>query len=236
MNRNQIWHQVIDMLRQEGLPENFILRGSITIHDTRAILQLIEKNKYCSVLNVGVFLGVSTVVMAKSIPANGCVVGIDPNFPLRLQGGATGYKSELTPFEYVRKILTLQDLKDKVVLKQGFFSCPPSPGFQKAIKDAQISISDLPIIFDVAKTELFDFIFIDGDHYSQAVFSDLMVASRMLLPHGIIAIHDFTGNWAREVTHGVRLFLEKTEDYELKVSNNLGYIRRKSGSRSWKES
>ena len=53
---------------------------------------------------------------------------------------------------------------------------------------------------------LLDFLFIDGDHTAQGVYRDLELWAPVVKPGGLIAGHDWTGDWGSQVQEGVNRY------------------------------
>ncbi|HMN95828.1 MAG TPA: class I SAM-dependent methyltransferase [Phycisphaerales bacterium] len=62
----------------------------------------------------------------------------------------------------------------------------------------------------------FDFIFVDGLHYAEAVEADLELAVGHLAPGGTIALHDVVGLWGENVRWAVHRFLERHPEFVLR--------------------
>jgi hypothetical protein len=78
----------------------------------------------------------------------------------------------------------------------------------------------------------FDFIFVDGLHYEEDVFSDISLATQHILPSKFIAVHDVLGRWGGNVRRAIFRFLENRADFHFshghysKVFESIGLLQR----------
>ena len=67
-------------------------------------------------------------------------------------------------------------------------------------------------------------VFLDGDHFADAVHADLRLIRRYLAPNGLIILHDVGYDWSYEVLGGVRQFMEEISDACLSIDDNLAFL------------
>jgi hypothetical protein len=82
-------------------------------------------------------------------------------------------------------------------------------------------------------------VFIDGLHYTEAVLSDLRLASRYLKPGGQIIVHDVIGMWGSNVRRAVFKFLSEAPDFSFQhgkysdMFDAIGILQHWPDSKKW---
>jgi hypothetical protein len=160
---------------------------------------------------------------------------VDPNFPLEIEMSSMKSNmfdkdTKIKTHELARKVVTHLGIEKKIVFHPGGFST----GATFASKIANSS-QKVPVIgTDVCnKFGPFDFVFIDGLHYSDSVLSDLSLSSQYISEKGIIAIHDVIGRWGSNVRRAVFEFLDKRTDFTFahdnysKIYNSIGFLQKR---------
>lgn len=80
----------------------------------------------------------------------------------------------------------------------------------------------------------FDFVFVDGLHYQDAVQGDLELIVEHLAPKGMIVLHDLIGLWGTHLRWAVHRFLERHPEFALRhepyreIYQAIGSLRRRS--------
>ena len=153
------------------------------------------------------------------------LVCVDPNLPVNVQSSELGLLEERGCLFFVRKMLEFFGNHTATVL-EGFFSCPPQRSFREQLLSCGIRPDRIDIVGDrVGDFAPYDLVFIDGDHFAEAVHSDLSLVSKYLSKMGTIILHDLSGKWANEVETGVRRFLQEHPAHSITVNDNLGFLK-----------
>lgn len=230
----QAYTQLIKIYTELGYPQELIGQWTLPRQDAQTLLKILHR--YCphNILEVGTFVGVTTLLIALTSPEETRIHSIDPNFPLKLE--MSSMRSELYDFD---TSIRAQDLALKAARKLGvdqkitfheggfstintFASYNTSPASQIAIVGPEVCASHGP----------FDFIFVDGLHYEADVYADLFLAAQHLTPTGSMAIHDVLGRWGSNVRRAVFRFLEGHPEYHFshdhyaKIYESIGLLQR----------
>ncbi|HKY71393.1 MAG TPA: class I SAM-dependent methyltransferase [Nitrospira sp.] len=165
-----------------------------------------------NLLEIGTFVGVSTLIMAAKIDDGAVIHTIDPNFPLAVElcamnTPACGADLTVRHQELALRVAQRLGVAQKIVFHAGGFSTAAT--FASTKNDANKTV---PVIGPEVceKHGPFDFIFVDGLHYANAVLSDLRLAYQYLKPGGRIVLHDVIGCWGSNVRQAVYQFLSET--------------------------
>jgi len=221
------WQVAYEYYLSKGFPEELILNQSITQEDAKQILDFLSLRNPLSILEVGTFIGLSTAVMSMASSKNCKLVCIDPNLPVNVQSLEFKHYENRGSLIILREMLTHFGLTEKVALFEGFLSCYPSRGFREHLSLYNIDIQKIRIIGKkIGLFAPFEMVFLDGDHYSDAVLSDLNLLHNYISLDGVIILHDFSGGWSSQVMTGSEAFLMHHPEYQLKIKNNLGFIQR----------
>lgn len=141
--------------------------GGINPGDRRAIYYLITALKPKKVLEIGTHIGASTLYIACAL-------------------------KNLT---YSAKITTVDILdvnQDQAPWRSLGLAMPPRDFAQKLNCLDHISFQVSPALeFMKNADETYDFIFLDGDHSSPAVYREVSMALNLLNPGGVILLHDY---------------------------------------------
>lgn len=197
------------------------------------MVSLIEKMKPHAILEIGTFIGLSTGVIALASPPDTTVVSVDPNFPIDVFSRKFHYSESRTPLFFARRMLEHFDIDWKVALLEGYFSCESS-----GYRQRYIDLGGDPSMIDHHKSDIigpravrfapYKLVFIDGDHSTEAVYSDLSLVHHYLTEDGIIVLHDLLlqGNWGLHVHAGITRFIQEHHEYVLRVDENMGFLSR----------
>lgn len=226
------WCQAYNYLYQEGIPERFIRHVCITESDADIIAESVKQNQPKRILEVGTFIGLSTGVIALAAPENTTLVCVDVNLPISLHrfvGSGDYYTDDTTPaLTYVRKLLETLRPNIEFILIEGFFSKPLPIHIMKNLVKHWADACNIHIIgHSIKQFAPFDIIFIDGDHSSEGVESDLLLASQYLTYEGEIIMHDVIENWGESVRKGIQNFLSQKAQYQLCEVGNIGIIKKR---------
>jgi len=198
----------VDLGYQRELVGHWALPG----RDLRRLLTEIEEAAPQRLLEVGTFVGLSTLAMAFKTGESAVIHTVDPNFPLRVELEAMQTQSREADLTVRSQTLARQaaerlGLANKIVFHAGGFATPAT--FASTKTDPSHTT---PVVGpDVCRSHgPFDLIFIDGLHYSDAVLEDLRLAWPHLRPGGRIVLHDVIGCWGSNVRRAVYQFLAET--------------------------
>jgi predicted O-methyltransferase YrrM len=169
------WTADLERLGPNAPPDG---TGGVNPGDRRAIYTLIRKLSPRTVLEIGTHIAASTASIALALQRNGVgtlttVDIVDVNDPASGRWRERGAK--LRPRDLVKEL-----------------GCAPFVQFHTA---ASIDFLD-------HHQELFDFIFLDGDHQARTVYRELPRALRRLARPGFVLLHDYCPGgqrlWAQE--------------------------------------
>ena len=221
------WQVAYEYYLSKGFPEELILNQGITQEDATQIVTFLSLMNPLSILEVGTFIGLSTAAMSLASSKNCKLVCIDPNLPVNVQSLDFKHYDNRGSLIILREMLIHFGLTEKVTLFEGFLSCYPSKGFREHLSLYNIETQKISIVGKkIGLHAPFEMVFLDGDHYSDAVLSDLNLLHNYISPDGVIILHDFSGGWSSQVMAGSEAFLIHHPEYQLKIENNLGFIQR----------
>ena len=208
-------HAILSGYADRGYPAELITSWALPSRDARTLIDLIEQQSPENVLEIGTFVGVSTLMMAAKLPKGAMIHTVDPNFPLMIELGAMntparGADLSVCHQELAAAVAQQLGLSPKITFHAGGFSTPAT--FASTKHDTSRTV---PVIGPEVCQEHgpFDFIFIDGLHYTDAVLSDLRLACRYLQPGGRIVVHDVIGMWGSNVRRAVFQFISEQPDF-----------------------
>lgn len=194
-----------------GYHRDLVTHWAIPKNDACKLLELIEVHKPKTILEVGTFVGFSTLLMAKYGHSVFHIHTVDPNFPLLVELGAMNTNTHDSKLEVRHQELALRaaqssGLDSKITFHAGGYSTGSNYASVKSDP-----LCTVPVVGrQVGETcGPFDMIFIDGLHYEDAVLSDLCLAQEFLVPSGVIVLHDVIGGWGSNVRRAVFQFLKE---------------------------
>lgn len=208
----ELHEQLLTTYADLGYQRELVSHWALPGRDLRQLLAEIEEAAPQRLLEVGTFVGLSTLAMALKTGEEAVIHTVDPNFPLHVELQAMRTQSQDADLSVRSQALALAaaerlGLAHKIVLHAGGFSTPAT--FASAKTDPSHTA---PVVGpEVCRSHgPFDLIFIDGLHYSDAVLEDLRLASPHLRPGGRIVLHDVIGCWGSNVRRAVYQFLAET--------------------------
>ena len=161
---DQKWEAIKEIIKDLELPE---MSGGVNLGDQRAIFYLIRHFEPKTVLEIGTHIGCSTVHITLSLKdiQDSKLITVD--------------------------IIDVNDSKKKNWLKYGSKYSPEELIEMIDCKEiAEFKKSD-SINFLRNTKQNFDFIFLDGSHYTPIVYQDITLALELLNENGIILLHDY---------------------------------------------
>lgn len=226
--------KVLAAFEAVGYPPEVVNSWAISENDVQPFCEHLIEADPKTVLEVGTYVGVSTLLMALLAP-KAKIYTVDPNFPLSVEMGATG--SNLGKVDATRKTQEIGlaaakhlGVEDRVVFVEGGFSIGETFSSKLADPGDRVPVVGPDLIEEQGP---FDFVFIDGLHTSDAVAKDVALAARGLAEGGVITLHDCVGYWGFSVRAGVFEFLETHPDFVFthppysRVYEGVGTIRRR---------
>ncbi len=230
----QYYAEILNIYQSLGYPQDLISQWTLPLRDAQTLMGIMQDRRPHNILEVGTFVGMTTLLVALSTAPETHIHTVDPNFPLEVEMGSMG--SNLYDYDTTIKAqeLGLQAAEKLGVEKKITFH---EVGFSSGNTFASYNLSPSSHI-NVIGPEVcknfgpFDFIFIDGLHYEDDVFSDLNLAVEHLIPSGAIALHDVLGAWGSNVRRAVFRFLEKHADYSFShgryadIYNSIGLLQK----------
>jgi predicted O-methyltransferase YrrM len=185
---NDDWFEIfLDVYTQLGYPRELVTHWSLPKPDGQRLLEQLIAIQPRNILEIGTFVGFTTLMLAKYSHPDARIHTIDPNFPAQQL-----------------------ELDHKISFHAGGFSTGNT--FTSVKSDPYHTV---PIVGqNVCETfGTFDLIFIDGLHYTEAVLSDLRLAHRYLQPNGYIIVHDVIGMWGSNVRRAIWQFLTEAPEF-----------------------
>lgn len=202
------YERVLETYRAIGCPDDFIRRQAIGRDDGRALAAAVEAQAPSRIVEVGTFVGVSTMLLAASAPA-ARVWTIDPDPQLaeswasaRNTGRFEG-ASARTVQAIGREAAERLGIADRIEFVRGGFASAESYLSAEGVGDASTVVG--PALLE--KIGAVDLFFIDGLHYEAATHADIRLAAQHLSASGLIVLHDTVGMWGTNVRGAVRRFL-----------------------------
>lgn len=214
-NFEDCFAEVTETFTAMGYPPRLIEQWTLPRRDAQAIVNIIQEYQPGNILEVGTFIGLSTLLMALVSSPDTHIHTIDPNFPLQVEMDSMRSKFYDSDKSVRTHDLALQaaerlGVKDKITFHSGGFSSTNTFATYNSSPASRVTIVG-PEVCD--RHGPFDFIFIDGLHYEEDVFSDVNLAAGHLKPTGLIALHDVLGPWGSNVRRAVFRFLEQRDDF-----------------------
>lgn len=229
-NSAQLVERVFSAYEAIGAAPPLIAEWAISTNDVSDLLQEVQSARPRRILEVGTYVGVSTMLMALACP-DAEIFTFDPDFPLALEMKAVGSaisESSPTTLTLARQAAKQLGVADRVRFFKGGFSVGDT--FTSTLADATKRV---PVVGPevCARHGPFDFAFIDGLHTPDAVLRDLELSSAHLSPDATIALHDCIGFWGASVRDGIFEFLRRHRDFVFlhapyqEVYKSIGIVR-----------
>ena len=226
-----VYERILAVYEDLGYPRTLVGRWAMPERDAGLLAAACRKLAPRRVLEVGTYVGVSTMVLALCTPDGTRIHTVDPGLPLRVENEAMecdgcGADLGVTTTELARRAAGRLGVADKIVFHTGGFSQPltfAGPGLR---------LGD-PVGPAVCREAgPFDFALVDGLHFGDAVESDLRCLQGAMTATGVMALHDLIGCWGSQVREAAARFLEAFPDWRLEHPDyadlywSLGFLRR----------
>lgn len=211
----ELFAAVVRAYAEEGFPHSVIGQWTLPENDVADLIAAVCDRKPRKVLEIGTFVGLSTMLIALAGGPDIQVVSIDPNFPLADEMGSMGSNlghvdATQATHDIARKVATRLGIEDRITFVAGGYSSGATFSSKRTDPDRAIPV----VGEEVGRTYgPFDLVFIDGLHYADVVQADLDLASRHLTPNGSILMHDCVGMWGTNVRAGIFRFLETRSEW-----------------------
>src|SRR5215510_1645502 len=85
-----LFSKVMAAYEAEGFPSDIIGQWTLPENDAADLIDLVRKYQPKRILEVGTFVGVSTMLIALAACEDARIVSIDPGFPLEIEMGSMG--------------------------------------------------------------------------------------------------------------------------------------------------
>ena len=208
-NYDNTFLEVVAAYASLGYPHELLGQWTLPRADVDALLEKVAELDPSNILEVGTFVGLTSLLLARHTSDKAHIHTIDPNLPLRtelesMNSSHHGYDVDVEAQELGRKVAARLGVADKITFHAGGFSV----GATFATRNVDPSLV-VPIVGPRVCEQHgpFDFAFVDGLHYHDVVRSDLDLVSQHLTPGGMIVLHDVAGMWGSNVRAAVFAFL-----------------------------
>lgn len=206
-------HSIFSAYADHGYPIELVTNWALPARDSRKLAELLEEKQPERVLEIGTFVGLSTMMMAAKLHDEAVIHTVDPNLPLAVALEAMNIPARdvdltMRRQELASAIAQQVGLAHKIVFHAGEFSAPVTVAPAK--HEGSVPVIGVEIC---QKHGPFDLICIDGFHSGDAVLSDLRLASRYLSPRGRIVVHDAIGLRGGNVRRAVFQFLVEAPEF-----------------------
>jgi glycosyltransferase involved in cell wall biosynthesis/predicted O-methyltransferase YrrM len=211
----ELFKTVVAAYEAEGYPHEIIGQWTLPLNDVRDLVEAVRLHAPRKVLEVGTFVGMSTMLIALAGRDDAHIFTVDPSFPLKTEmlsmGSRLGVVDAERPTQEIAEAVAHRlGVENRITFVRGAFG--QSGSFASRRNDpTQV----MPVVGPelCASEGPFDLAFIDGLHYADAVQADLEVASSSMAQGAIILMHDCIGMWGTNVRAGVGRFLASRPDW-----------------------
>jgi predicted O-methyltransferase YrrM len=235
----QLHDRVLAAYEALGYPHHVVGSWAISDNDIEDFVRLAVDADPSKILEVGTFVGVSTMLLALACP-KARIVTVDPDFPLSVEmssGGSDlgGVDEGATTLAIARRVAADLGVLDRIRFVRGGFAVGDT--FSSLLrKDGETIEVVGPAL--CAEEGPFDLAFVDGLHFADAVEADLVLAAGAISADAPIILHDCVGFWGANVRSGVYAFLRARPDYVFshpryaQVYRSVGVVRRRGDGRA----
>jgi predicted O-methyltransferase YrrM len=222
-----------------GYPHNVVGSWAISDNDIDDFIRLAVDADPRKILEVGTFVGVSTMLLALACP-KARIVTVDPDFPLSVEMSAAGsdlkgVDETATTFDIARRVAADLGVLDRIRFVRGGFAVGDTFSSQLRKDGETIDVVGPALC---AEEGPFDLAFVDGLHFADAVEADLILAAGAIRADAPIILHDCVGFWGANVRSGVFAFLRTRPDYVFshpryaQVYKSVGVVRPRGDGRA----
>jgi hypothetical protein len=150
--------------------------GGVNLGDRRAIFYLVRHLRPKSVLEIGTHIGASTVYAVAALQKN------------QFEDRENSY--HFTTVD----VLDVNDARSNPWLKHGSTYSPREMITTMGAANYVTFITSSSLEYFSSCKEVYDFIFLDGDHSAKIVYQEIPAALRVLNQGGVILLHDYFPN------------------------------------------
>ena len=212
-----------------GCPAEFLGRQAVPPRDAQDLVRAVRAARPRTIVEVGTFVGVSTMVLAASAGPGAVVHTVDPDPALddqwaSMRSGGAG--SALAAYRTVQGVAAEAarrlGLAERIRFIRGGFSLPDTYASAEgaaagaaapaANPAAGAGVAGRTLLQQLGTVDLF---FIDGLHYEFAALADMELAGRHLAPEGVMLLHDTTGMWGSNVRRAALRFVAANPGFHL---------------------
>lgn len=210
--------RILSVYTALGFPPELVAHWSLPRPDAARLVAELTAARPTRILEVGTFVGFSTLLMATYAPPDAVIHSVDPNFPLHVELDAMHTRTadadvSLRPQEVARRAADALQLAPRLEFHAGGFSVGATFSSMKGEPTESAPIVGPEVCRHHGP---FDLVFIDGLHYAHAVLGDLRLAGLHLAPGGRIVLHDVIGMWGSNVRRALYQFLLERPDLALR--------------------
>jgi len=212
------YEAILDTYERLGFPREVVTNWTLPKSDVNGLLAQFDATRPLRVLEVGTFVGLSTLLIAAHCHPGTLIHTVDPNFPLAVELGSMRTPlagCDPTMRQQALAALAARDMgvADRIVFHAGGFATGAS--FASARDASMQSVSVVgPAV--CAEHGPFDVIFLDGLHYESTVHADLVLAAAHLAVGGRIVLHDVIGRWGSNVRRAAWRFVEDNPGFRFR--------------------
>lgn len=169
-----------ELASSRGFDLNEVMDGSIKRNEGSFLAGLLIEHKPAAVLEVGTFVGFSTLLIAQALRFSGTgkVHSVDPWIP---------HKGISKPTELALAAAKKMGVLDQIEFTRGWLSSAPHQ--PSTLNDAKIPIMSQGSVL-LPQLAPLDFVYIDGDHTVLNVVGDVSFALSFLKAGGVCVLHD----------------------------------------------
>ena len=212
------YDDVLAIYGELGFPREVVTHWTLPQADVARLLEQFDPQRPLRILEVGTFVGLSTLLIAAYCDSRSRIHTVDPNFPLAVELSAMktpllDCDATMPQQELARRAAEALGLAERIVFHAGGFAT--SATFASARADSERTV---PVIGPAvcATHGPFDVIFLDGLHYTATVRADLELAVAHLAPGGRIVLHDVIGRWGANVRRAAWRFVEDHPEFRFR--------------------
>jgi predicted O-methyltransferase YrrM len=235
-----LFARVTDAYAALGYPAELISQWSLPRVDGALLLDAVARAAPRNVLEVGTFVGVSTLLMALRVGRGARIHTVDPNLPLSVEMGSMqsrdfGCDLSIRAQDLGAPAARALGVDDRITFHAGGFSSGATFASNNDAATAPVPVVGPAVC---AQHGPFDLAFVDGLHYEDAVLADLELCAPHLASNGVLVLHDVIGMWGSNVRRAAFRFLEAHPEFVLehrpfaKLYESIGMLRHAPGPRA----
>ncbi|HEX5264868.1 MAG TPA: class I SAM-dependent methyltransferase, partial [Phenylobacterium sp.] len=231
--------QVLTAYEALGYPRHIVGTWAISDNDVEDFVRLAVAADPRKILEVGTFVGVSTMMLALACP-KARIFTVDPDFLLAGEMSSAGsvvdgVDPSVTTFDVARRVAARLGVLDRIEFVRGGFAVGDTFSSFLHKDGATIEVVGPKLCREEGP---FDFAFVDGLHSAEAVAADLNLVATAVDVAATVVLHDCIGFWGASVRSGVHAFLRGHPDYAFshpryaEVYKSIGVLKRRSDGAS----